>query len=29
MGAVDSNLLSAHEVKQENIDDARQKTLNE
>lgn len=29
MGAVDSNILSVHELKQENIDDARQKTLNE
>ncbi len=29
MGAVDSNVLSTHEVKQENIDDVRQKTLNE
>lgn len=29
MGTVDSNVLSTHEVKQENIDDARQKTLNE
>lgn len=29
MGAVDSNILSVHELKQENIDDARQKTLKE